>query len=160
MNVIMKCTDCEERMSGYLERTLEDNLRLAIEMHLHSCADCREVFAGVASVVETGKIFPIHEAPIWMASRIVANTPFFERKSLRAAIAVAWRSLGEPRTALAIFTAAVVIGWFSGVSVREGILNKAESVLSCTYDRAIRSYYRSPVIIEIHSRFDQLMENS
>ena len=32
--------------------------------------------------------------------------------------------------------------------------------ISCAYDRAIRSYYRSPVIIEIHSRLDQLMENS
>ena len=160
MNGIMNCTDCEERMSGYLERTLENSLSLAVEAHLHSCADCREVFAGVASVVEAGKSFPIHETPAWMTSRIVANTPVDERKSLRAAIADTWKSLGEPRTALAIFTAAVVIGWFSGISVREAILNKAESVLSCTYDRAIRSYYRSPVIIEIHSRFDQLMENS
>jgi len=157
---IMNCMDCEERMSAYLERTLEDNLRLAVEAHLHSCAECREVFAGVASFVETGKSFPIHETPAWMASRIVANTPVSERKSLRAAIADTWKTLGEPRTALAIFTAAMVIGWFSGVSVRESILNKAESVLSCTYDRAIRSYYRSPLIIEIHSRFDQLMENS
>jgi hypothetical protein len=147
-------------MSGYLEQTLEDNLRLAVEAHLHSCAECREVFAAVASLVETGKSFPILEAPVWMASRIVANTPVDERKSLRAAIGDIWRTLGEPRTALGIFTAAVVIGWFSGVPVRETILNKAESVLSCTYDRAIRSYYRSPVIIEIHSRFDQLMENS
>jgi predicted anti-sigma-YlaC factor YlaD len=157
---IMNCKDCEERMSDYLERTLENQVRSAVEAHLRSCGNCSELFAGIAHVIETGKSFPVHDPPLWMASRIVANTPAFERKTLRAAIAASWRSLGEPRTALAIFTAAVVFGWVGGETVREAIFNKAESVMSCTYDRAIRSYYRSPVIIEIHSRFDQLLENS
>jgi predicted anti-sigma-YlaC factor YlaD len=157
---IKNCTECEERMSDYLERTLENNVRLAVDAHLRSCGNCSELFAGIASVVEAGKSFPVHDPPLWMASRIVANTSAPERKTFRDAMAALWRSLGEPRTALAIFTATVVIGWVSGGTVREAIFNKAESVMSCTYDRAIRSYYRSPVIIEIHSRFDQLMENS
>jgi hypothetical protein len=75
-----------------------------------------------------------------------------------------WRSLGEPRTALAIFTAAVVIGWIGGSSVREAVFDRAEGAISCAYDRAIRSYYRSPVIMEIHSRIEsgieQFRENS
>ena len=157
---IINCTECEERMSDYLERTLEDKVRFAVDAHLRSCGNCSEVFSGIAHLVEAGKSFPDYVPPPWMALRIVANTPAPERKTIRDAIAALWRSLGEPRTALAIFTAAVVFGWIGGVGVREAIFNKAESVVSCTYDRAIRSYYRSPVIIEIHSRFDQLLENS
>lgn len=157
---IINCTDCEERMSEYLERILEDKARLAVEAHLRSCRNCSELFAGIAHVVEAGRSFPVHVPPPWLALRIVANTPAPEHLSFLDTLAALWRSLGEPRTALAIFTAAVVFGWVGGVTVREGILTKAESVMSCTYDRAIRSYYRSPMIIEIHSRVDQLLENS
>jgi hypothetical protein len=52
------------------------------------------------------------------------------------------------------------MGWVGGGTVREAVFNRAESAVSCAYDHAIRSYYRSPVVIELHAKIDQLMENS
>ena len=62
--------------------------------------------------------------------------------------------------ALFAYGLASVMGWIGGGSVRGAVMDRAESAVSCAYDHAIRTYYRSPVIIELHSRFDQLMENS
>jgi xanthine/CO dehydrogenase XdhC/CoxF family maturation factor len=110
-------------------------------------------------VIAAGRDFPEYAPPAWLASRIVANTPL-SRPSVRGRLAALWQSLGEPRTALAIFTAAIVMGWVGGGTVREAVFNRAESVVSCAYDHAIRSYYRSPVVIELHAKIDQIMENS
>jgi xanthine/CO dehydrogenase XdhC/CoxF family maturation factor len=113
----------------------------------------------MAQVIAVGRDFPVYSPPVWLASRIVANTPPV-RPSLRVRLAELWQSIGEPRTALAIFTATIVMGWVGGGTVREAVFNRAESAVSCAYDHAIRSYYRSPVVIELHARIDQLMENS
>jgi hypothetical protein len=155
----VKCTDCEEKLSDYIEQVLSSDERRAVELHLRICKSCNELLTGISNVIEAGRNFPVYAPPPWLATRIVANT-LPARLSLRGRIASLWQSLGEPRTALAIFTSAIVLGWVGGGTVREAVFNRAEGVMSCAYDRAVRSYYRSPVIIEIHSRLDQLMENS
>jgi hypothetical protein len=134
-----------------------------MDLHFSACSSCRELLAAMFQVIEAGREFPVHAPPPWLAARILASTPSIQRESLRGLLANAWKSLGEPRTALAIFTAAIVMGWL-GVTVRETIVDRAEGVLSCAYDHAVRGYYRSPMVIEIHSeiqsRLDQLLENS
>jgi len=135
-----------------------------VELHLKTCGSCADNLAGLKLVIEAGRTFPQYEPPAWLAARIVANTPQIRRESIRTILGAAWQSLGEPRTALAIFTAAMVMGWLGSFTIREAIIDRAESVLSCAYDHAVRTYYRSPMIIEIHSeiqfRLDQLTENS
>jgi len=155
----LKCADCEEKLSDYIERSLSDDERSIVEQHLHSCSSCMELVSGMTHVMAAGREFPVHAPPAWLATKIVANTPK-PLPSFRSRFASFWQSLGEPRTALAIFTAAIVMGWLGGGPVRQAVFNRAEGVVSCAYDHAIRSYYRSPVVIEIHSRLDQLMENS
>lgn len=155
----LKCTDCEEKLSDYIERSLDEDERKAVEQHLLSCPSCGELVSGMMQVIAASRDFPIHTPPAWLATRIIANTPQAQ-PSFRGRLTSFWQSLGEPRTALAIFTAAIVMGWLGGGTVREAVFDRAESVVSCAYDRAIRSYYRSPVVIEIHARLDQLMENS
>ena len=155
----LKCAECEEKFSDYLERSLSEDDRKAVELHLNSCSSCAELLSGIAQVMTAAREFPAHIPPAWLATRIIANTPPAQ-PSVRARLSAIWQSLGEPRTALAIFTAAIVLGWIGGGGVREAVFIRAEGMVSCAYDQAIRSYYRSPVIIEIHSRIDQLMENS
>jgi anti-sigma factor RsiW len=154
----LKCADCEEKLSDYIERSLSEDERSAVEQHLHSCSSCGELVSGMMQVIAAGREFPVHTPPAWLATKILANTQ--KPVPFRSRLASMWQSLGEPRTALAIFTAAIVMGWLGGGQVRESVINRAEGVVSCAYDHAIRSYYRSPVVIEIHSRLDQLMENS
>ena len=156
---ILNCEDCEEKLSDYIERSLSESERAAVELHFHSCRSCNELVSEMIHMIAATRDFPVYAPPEWLASRIVANTPL-SRPSLRARFAALWQSLGEPRTALAIFTAAIVLGWVGGGTVREAVFNRAESVVSCAYDHAIRSYYRSPVVIELHAKIDELMENS
>jgi anti-sigma factor RsiW len=156
---ILNCADCEEKLSDYIERSLAEVERTAVERHLQSCRSCNELVSGMTQVIAAGRDFPVYAPPAWLASRIIANTPP-ARPSLRVRLAELWQSIGEPRTALAIFTATIVMGWVGGGTVREAVFNRAESAVSCAYDHAIRSYYRSPVVIELHARIDQLMENS
>jgi len=155
----LNCAECEEKLSDYLEQSLGENERKAVELHLHSCSLCGELVSGMAQVIIAAREFPVHAPPAWLATRIIANTPPFQ-PSLRNRLAAFWQSLGEPRTALAIFTAAIVLGWIGGRGVREAVFIRAEGVVSCAYDQAIRGYYRSPLVIELHSRIDQWMENS
>jgi anti-sigma factor RsiW len=155
----LHCTQCEEKLSDYIERSLSEAERGDVDLHLRSCPSCNELVSGMMHVIAAGRDFPMYAPPEWLASRIVANTPP-ARPTLRGRLDTLWQSLGEPRTALAIFTAAIVIGWIGGRTVREAVFNRAESAVSCAYDHAIRSYYRSPVIIELHAKIDQLMENS
>jgi anti-sigma factor RsiW len=157
--IILNCANCEERLSDYIEKSLSEAERADVELHLKSCQSCNELVSGMTHVIAAGRDFPIYSPPEWLASRIVANTPP-ARRTLRDRLDTMWQSLGEPRTALAIFTAAIVLGWVGGGTVREAVFNRAESAVSCAYDHAIRSYYRSPVIIELHAKIDQLMENS
>jgi hypothetical protein len=155
----LNCADCEGKLSEYVENVLGADEQKAVELHLHSCRSCGEIASGMRLLIEVGRDFPVYMPPPWLAARIVANTPP-ARVSFRNRLAAFWQSLGEPRTALAIFTAAIVMGWIGDGNVREAVFDRAEGVVSCAYDRAVRTYYRSPVIMEIHSRFDQFMENS
>jgi Putative zinc-finger len=155
---MLHCAECEEKLSDYIERSLGEVEQAAVELHLRSCRSCNELVSEMIMVIVAGREFPVYAPPEWLASRIVANTP--PSRPLLDRLAAFWQSLGEPRTALAIFTAAIVLGWVGGATVREAVFNRAEKAVSCAYDHAIRGYYRSPMIIEIHAKLDELMENS
>ena len=77
----MTCTYCEERMSDYLENALGAADREAMELHLRSCNACNELLAGMTDVLKWGRTFPVYEPPVWLASRILANTPRLARET-------------------------------------------------------------------------------
>jgi predicted anti-sigma-YlaC factor YlaD len=167
----MTCQHYEELASDYLENTLTANDRRAMDTHLQSCSACSELLAGISEVMAAAKVFPVYESPAWLASRIVANTPHIARESWMDTIAAMWKALIEPRTAMAIFTAVMVLGWLGGMAgispnwssaVRNPsiIYYDAHSFLNHAYDEAIRKYYRSPLVTEIQSRLEQIREIS
>jgi len=171
----MNCQHCEERMSDYLEKTLTAAEREAIELHLQSCRACNELLAGMTEVLAWGKIFPVYAAPPWLATRIIANTPRVARETWLDTLAAMWKVVTEPRTAMAFFTAVMMIGWmgswlnisFDPIAVVRNpavIYYGAGDLVNRAYDQAIRSYYRSPLIMRIQtqigSRIEQLREIS
>ena len=168
---VMTCTHCEERMSDYLENTLSAAHRAIVDLHLRSCTACSELLAGMSEVLSWGKTFPVHEAPAWLPMRIIANTPRVARESWLDTITSIWKWIIEPRTAMAVFTATLVLGWMgslAGISpnwaavVRDptGIYYGAQGAMNRAYDEAIRRYYRSPLVSEIQTRIEQLREIS
>ena len=167
----MKCSTVEELLSDYLENTLSLDNRRLVETHLQSCSGCSDLLAGITKVVAWGKTFPAYEAPAWLATRIVANTPRISQESWLDTLTAVGKWLVEPRTAMAVFTATLVLGWMgslAGISpdvVRNvrtpsAIYYGAHSAWNRAYDEAVRKYYRSPLVSEIRTRIEQLREIS
>ena len=167
----MNCPHCEERMSDYLEGALSPHERSAVDLHLHSCRACGELLAGMSDVLAWGRTFPAHEPPPWLPARIIANTPRLAQERWTDTIAVIWKWIADPRPALGVFTAALVLGWLgslAGISpqwttvVRNpaAIYYEAQGAVNRAYDEAVRRYFRSPLVNEIKTRIEQLREIS
>jgi len=168
---IISCAYCEEMMSDYLEASLAQPVRDAMDLHLQSCEPCASLRSGMTEVLEWGKSFPVYDAPAWLPSRIVANTPRIERESWNDTMGAVWRWIRDPRAAMGLFTATLVLGWMgslAGISpnwtavVRNpaAIYYDAQGALNRVYDGAVRRYYRSPLVTEIRTRIEQLREIS
>jgi hypothetical protein len=167
----MNCTQCEERMSDYLENALTAADRSQMAAHLRACAACSELLSGMKDVLTWAETFPVYEAPSWLPSRIVASTPRVARESWIETISLAWQWIIQPRTAMAVFTATLVLGWLgslAGISpdwaaiVRNptAIYYQGEAAVNCAYQGAVRAYYRSPLATEIEAQIEQLREIS
>ena len=156
----MKCDDCEALMSDYIEGALLPADRQSLTQHLASCTVCTDLLAGMQEVISWGKSFPAYDAPPWMPGRIVANTPAITRESWLDTLGSIGRWIIEPRTALAIFTSVLVLGWLGNIS---GISPDWATVIrdpEAIYYQAVRAAYRSPIVTEIQSQIEQLMEIS
>jgi hypothetical protein len=158
-------------MSDYLERALGPAERAAVESHLQSCTACSTLLEDVTEVLSWGRRFPVHQPPVWLADRIIANTPRIARESWTDTIAIVWKWIADPRLAMGVFTATLVLGWLgslAGVSPRwaavvrdpAAIYYEAQGAVNRAYDEAIRMYYRSPLVTGIRTRIEQLREIS
>jgi hypothetical protein len=167
----MNCTRCEELMSDYLEHAISANDRDQIESHLQLCAACSELLSGMTDVLAWAGSFPTYEAPSWLTARIVANTPRIARESWIETLRLAWRWITEPRTAMMVFTATLVLGWMgslAGISpdwaeiVRNptSIYYEGEAAVNRAYAGAVRAYYQLPLVTEIEVQIEQLREIS
>lgn len=172
----MNCTNLEARLSDYLDALLPAVEVEAVEAHLVSCDSCRQLHEDMAAVIGWGRNFPVFRAPEWLVSRIIANTPWSERKTRieRETWMDTFGSIGrwilEPRTAMAVFTATLVFGWISnitGIQPRLGdfrsptaIYDTAGDLVNEVYDGALRLYYRAPMVTEIQSQIERLREIS
>src|SRR5439155_1007216 len=90
--------------------------RTQMDSHFQSCMACAELISTMKSVLVWAGDFPAYQAPSWLPVRIVANTPRVARESWLDTVRLGWRWLIEPRTAMAIFTATLVLGWLGGLA--------------------------------------------
>ncbi len=131
-----------------------------MEQHFRSCRACTDLLAGVQNVMALGSKLPVHAAPLWLPTRIIANTPVITRETWLDTLGSIGRWIVEPRTAIGIFTATLVLGWLggiAGISPNWGAIARDPSTI---YYHAVRAYYRSPLVTRIQSQIEQLMENS
>ena len=158
-------------MSDYLESAITAADCEGMDSHVRSCSACNELLVEMREVLVWAKTFPIFEPPAWLATRILANTPRIARESWLDTLAFIWKWISEPRTAIAVFTATLVLGWLgslAGISpdwtavVRDpaAIYYGAQGAMNRAYDEAIRTYYRSPLVTQIQNRIEQLREIS
>jgi len=161
----MNCTQCEERMSDYLENAIGLE-RDAVESHLKTCRSCSELLAGMKDVLLWARDFPVYDVPAWLPSRILANTPRVVQETWWDTLAAVGRWFIEPRTAVGLLTAILMVGWLgsaAGISSVGDVVNLAENpAATCysVYDDAVRAFYRAPLVTEIRSQIERLREIS
>jgi predicted anti-sigma-YlaC factor YlaD len=175
----MNCKYCEDHLSDYLEDAFDAGegvaLREEMELHFQSCSACSELLEGVRDVMQWGRAFPVAPAPEWLSTRIVANTPIVVRVTVMDWIRSAWKTVSEPRFAMALMTSTLMIGWLgssAGITTSDLSIVRSPSAIyygvegwaNRVYGDAVRNYYSSPIVnsiqCQIHSRIEQLRENS
>jgi len=160
----MNCTRCEERLSDYLENTLDNSERAALELHLRQCGPCAELLAGMKAVLDWGQSFPSYEPPAWLAARIVANTPQVMRETWLDTLASAGRWFFEPRTAIGLLTTVLMVGWMGSLAAPaadwNSLVRNPSAIYYRAYDEVIRTFYRAPVVTEIRAQLDRLRDIS
>ena len=171
----MNCAYCEDRLSDYIENTLPAQERETLDLHFQSCGACTELRTAMMEVMAWGKTIPIQEPPVWLPSRIVANTPTVVRLTWADLWSAVWRTASEPRFSVGLFTATLVLGWIgtmAGISPDVGLMIQhpsaayygVEGWANRAYGDIVRNYYGSYLVKEIqcqiHTRIEQLRENS
>jgi hypothetical protein len=171
----MNCKYCEDHFSDYLEDALHAEEKSAMELHFQSCSACSDLLEGVRDVMQWGREFPATAAPEWLPARIVANTPIVVRITWMDWFRSAWRTVSEPRFAMALMTSVVMIGWLgstAGITASDlsivrspaAVYYGVEGWATRVYGDAVRNYYSSPIVnsiqCHIHSGIEQLRENS
>jgi len=110
----MKCTQAHELIGELLEGTIREEDRRALEEHLESCPDCRDLLADFQEIKTQAAALPRIEpsAAVWPN---VLNAVRRERRerSARAVLSVSWWDRlfapGRPRYALAAALALVLV---------------------------------------------------
>lgn len=163
----MKCSECELRISDYLEDTLASGEQEAMRAHFESCAACRELMGATREVVAWGSGFATHPAPPWLATRVLASTPPVVRERWRDTLRQAGHWLLQPRTAMTVFASVIVLGWtldLDAARVERWVENPAtayydaQGVAYDAWDEAVRTWYGSRVVNEVYCRIEQLKE--
>ena len=168
----MNCGNCEELLSDYLEEMLGLDTHRAVEQHLEICPACAELSFGMKALILEEKSFVSYDPPAWLAPRILANTPRVARETWRDTLAGLVYWIIEPRMAMIVFTASIVLGWMGSLAgitplgvvrvVRDPtiVYYEAGTQLNRAYGSAVRSYYSAPLVTRIQAQIDRLRESS
>jgi predicted anti-sigma-YlaC factor YlaD len=171
-DLVRDCSTFEDRLSEFIDGLMSGDDALMMTGHLAECGSCRQVLDAIKGVVGIGQQFPVYEAPEWLVTRIVANTPRTERETWMDTISGIGRWIVEPRMAMTVFTAVLVLGWMSnmaGIPLSpasftnpSAVYYSVEELADDMYNWSVRFYYGVPhtVVGEIQSRIEQLRESS
>ena len=142
-----------------------------MDVHFEGCPACSNLLAGVRSVIAWGQSFSVPSPSPWLANRIIAATPQVVHETWLDTMTTWGRWIFEPRTAMAIFTATLVLSWLgslAGVNIQlrdvvrdpTGIYYRAEGALNRAYSDAVQRYYRTPLVTQIQFQIERLREIS
>jgi anti-sigma factor RsiW len=179
----MNCADVEILLADYVDGTLAADQRAALEMHLPTCAACRELSSDVAGAVAfMGRAAEV-TAPPELVTRIL-----FEITSgpSRAAVKPSWirRIFGsriggrvlepvlQPRYAMGMamtLLSFAMLGRFAGIEVKHltpadldpvKIWTAGEDRVSRTWQRGVKYYDSLRLVYEIESRVKEWKDDS
>jgi anti-sigma factor RsiW len=181
----MTCFDLEILLAEYVDGTLPDEQRAAVEGHLSDCANCAALADDAAGAVAfIGRAAAIEPPPelVTRISHEIANHPggSMFRKSSWAPhwFTKSWfgkwlEPVFEPRFAMGMAMTVLsfaMVGQLAGVQVRQwkasdlnpaNVWMAAENRVQRTWERAVKNYESTRLVFEIEAQlneWDQLQD--
>lgn len=164
--------ELENLASDYLEGQLEQARRNEVEAHLHDCAACRELVAGLRHALELCRSTEEIEPAPWLVPKILLATIGERKPTLRERLDAIFQPVLRPRVAysvaMAVFSVSIIIN-AAGVNLRDLTLRdlnprnwayQANRTGHLLYARAEKFYYDLRVVYEIESRLRQIRQES
>jgi anti-sigma factor RsiW len=168
----MNCSDIEILLAEYVDGTLHDGAKSAVESHLASCKGCRELAEDAASAVAFMARTAAVDAPPALLTRILFEAPAVKptlARRLFGRVLGGWiEPLLQPRLAMGMGVAAL-----SFFMLRPGVrqltpsdLNPvkvwtaAENRASRVWERGVKSYENLRLVYEIETRLSQWQEEA
>lgn len=163
----MKCADLEILLCDYIDGALSPQEKATVELHLASCAECRELVNDASSAVAFMERVPAVEPPPALVNGIL-----FEVRQGQSASAIktaGWRGwLGrlvepvlQPKFAMGMVMTILsfsMLGRFAGIPARQitradlepaRIWQVLEDKSARTYDRAVKYYQSLRLVYEM-----------
>jgi hypothetical protein len=180
----MTCFDLEILLAEYVDGTLSEEQRAAVEGHLSDCASCAALAEDAAAAVAFMERAAAIEPPPELVTRIlsgIANGPGGSafKKSSRAQnwLGKGWFGKGwfgkwlqpvfEPRFAMGMAMTVLsfaMVGQLAGVQVRQlrasdlnpvNVWMAAENRVQRTWERAVKNYESTRLVFEIQAELQE-----
>jgi anti-sigma factor RsiW len=173
----MNCADFENLLTDYVDGSLADTQRRAVEGHTASCAACREFMRDVTGAVAFLKRADAVLPPPELVTRIAYQAPIgrtrepFETEGIWSKVSAAWlQPLLRPRFAMGMAMTILSFAMLqrcTGVQVQHiqaadlspiRIWDGVEDKVIRVKDRAVKYYENIRLVYQIQSRLKDLQE--
>ena len=170
----MTCADLEILLCDYVDGTLDDEAKAAVEKHLADCASCAEIAADAAAAVAFIERIPAVEPPDELVTRLLFQVPRKHSESKRGGIRsllTRWMEpILQPRFAMGMAMTILsfsLLGKFSGIPDRpltpddlrpSKIWQAFDQRIDDTWDKIIKYYENLRLVYEIESRLSEWTE--
>ena len=173
----MKCADFEVLLCDYLDGTLAEESRKAVEQHAEACTECRELLHDAAQAVSfMGRAEEIAPPPE-LITRLVYHAPrgkvrdALDRHSLVSRTFIAWfQPVLQPRFAMGMamtILSFAMLGRCTGIQLQQikpadlspaNVWGGVEDKAYRSWDRTVKYYENLRLVYEIETRVKEIRE--
>jgi hypothetical protein len=166
------CSDVEILLAEYVDGTLTSEAKQALENHLSSCAECRELAADAAAAVAFLSRTAALEAPPELVTRILFQVPSVKpsfARRLFGRILGGWlEPVLQPRLVMGMGAAALSF-FMLQPQVRQvtpsdldpvKVWTFAENRVNRVWERGVKSYENIRLVYEIQTRLNEWQQEA
>ncbi len=163
----MYCSDVEILLAEYVEGTLHGEAKSAVENHLRSCGNCRDLAQDASAAVTFLARTAIMEVPPELVTKILFQVPSIRpswARRLFGRVLGAWlEPILQPRLVMGMGAAALsffmlepqVRQWAPSDLDPVKVWTSAENHVDRMWERGMKSYQNMRLVYEIQTRLDE-----
>jgi anti-sigma factor RsiW len=174
----MTCSDIEILLAEFVDGTLHDEVKSAVESHLSECAACRELAQDAADAVAFIERAAVVEAPPALVTRILFEVsngqsrtvvkPSLARRLFGRTFGTWLEPVLQPRWAMGMATTALFLGMLMPHARQLSpsdldpvkVWTNAGNRLSRAWDRGVKYYESMRLVFEIQTRLKEWNEEA